>query len=97
MVHTFTAFHYRPHLVKGRTDSQGVGLIHYFGCYYLSLMGDNRKKQHVKMTFDIKEEIINTSFASDWTGCGCGCGCGCGEGGPGIPGTLGTTVTGLTS
>lgn len=30
-----------------------------------------------------------TIFASDWTGCG--------EEGPGIPGTLGTTVTGLTS
>lgn len=38
-----------------------------------------------------------TSFVSDWTGCGCGCGCGCGDGGPGIPGTLGTMVTGLTS
>lgn len=36
---------------------------------------------------------IYTSFDSDWMGCGC---C-CGDGGPGIPGTLGTTVTGLTS
>lgn len=54
-------------------------------------MGDNR--HNMEITFDVKEEIINTSFASDWTGCGCGCG----EGGPGIPGTLGTTVTGLTS
>lgn len=44
-----------------------------------------------------KEETCNTSFASDWTGRGCGCCCDCGEGGPGIPGTLGTTVTGLTS
>lgn len=31
---------------------------------------------------------FNFSLASDWAGCG--------EGGPGIPGTLGTTVTGLT-
>lgn len=45
----------------------------------------------MEITFDVKEEIINTSFASDWAGCGCG------DGGPGIPGTLGTTVTGLTS
>lgn len=46
----------------------------------------------MKIIFDAKEiETINTSFASDWAGCGCG------EGGPGIPGTLGTTVTGLTS
>lgn len=37
----------------------------------------------------IKESKI-TILASDWTGCG-------GEEGPGIPGTLGTTVTGLTS
>lgn len=44
----------------------------------------------MEITFDVKEEIINTSFASDWAGCGCG------EEGPGIPGTLGTTVTGLT-
>lgn len=53
----------------------------------------------MKTTFDVKEEIINTSSASDWAGCegGCGCVCGCGEGGPGIPGMLGTTVTGLTS
>lgn len=43
--------------------------------------------------FDIKQKIVNTSFVSDWTSCGCGCG----EAGPGIPGTLGTTVTGLTS
>lgn len=54
---------------------------------YLCQVGDN-----MKITFDAKEiETINTSFASDWAGCGCG------EGGPGIPGTLGTTVTGLTS
>ena len=52
-------------------------------------MGNN--KLNMKMVFDVREEIINTSFASDWTGCGCG------EGGPGIPGTLGTMVTGLTS
>lgn len=45
---------------------------------------------HKEIIFDVKEEIVNTSFASDWAGCGCG------EGGPGIPGTLGTMVTGLT-
>lgn len=32
--------------------------------------------------------VFNFSLASDWVGCG--------DGGPGIPGTLGTTVTGLT-
>lgn len=44
----------------------------------------------METTFDVKEEMVNTSFASEWAGCG-------EEGGPGIPGTLGTMVTGLTS
>lgn len=66
-----------------------VKLTHYFGCYYFSQMKNHRL--NMEITFDVKEEIINTSFASDWAGCGCG------EEGPGIPGTLGTTVTGLTS
>lgn len=85
------AFHHRPQLVTESICSLIVKLTHHFGCYCLSSMGNNRL--NMEITFDIKEEIINTSFASDWTGCDCGCG----EGGPGIPGTLGTTVTGLTS
>lgn len=55
--------------------------------FCVKIEGKHEIKPASKYLNEYKKGI--TIFASDWTGCG--------EEGPGIPGTLGTTVTGLTS
>lgn len=87
-----------PRLSVAPSSGRGQNAFHRLSLSLVTLVvtvSERGGGPDTEITTDVREDIINTSFPSDWTGGGCGCGCG--EGGPGIPGTLGTTVTGLTS